>query len=481
MVEQIVVKSARKHLSIFISYSHFDNAVAIQLRNNLESAGFNVVEYGRDLAFSAKIESFNDKIVRCDFFIFVVSEQSADSRAVQCELGVAVRQSRANRGYLPLIIPIYAPNAGRRADGSRIEFFPYLESADSSFSEAYPLALVRGWDNFQNPSIDSYENLINQLLPKLYISNYNFDDESFFYETGVFDLYNDLFPGREQDNPRDIVRWVLNEDIGAVRDIELCPGRILTYSLDSRYCILSLAGRAVGLGFFTLEKKNNLVFGNYIAIQEHWRAGELAKSFLKAAIAEFQKIYGKFNGFVFEVELFDKYEIERIIQYLERQKEEFPGPNRKKLEFMDEKDSIEIRKFLRVYWYESIGCRFFMDRDSNTPLESRSPCLDPHADNWVEGEDKFWIMWKSNDSISVHVDDYSLWAQSIESIYIEILAKSLLEISTKKIEYWNYVNDIVSSILNSVKPECVCRASYLRRRDEDLFRRWVNLRMPLAI
>jgi hypothetical protein len=44
----------------------------------------------------------------------------------------------------------------------------------------------------------------------------------------------------------------------------------LSYTLDSRYFILCLADRAIGLGFFTYDHSNKLIYGNYIAVQESW-------------------------------------------------------------------------------------------------------------------------------------------------------------------------------------------------------------------
>src|SRR5438874_1225036 len=82
------------------------------------------------------------------------------------------------------------------------------------------------------------------------VSRYNFHDEAIFDDTDVFTLYKELFPPHEQDSREDIIRWVLRADLGETRKFQLSAGESIEYTLDSRYFIMSLAGRAIGLGFF---------------------------------------------------------------------------------------------------------------------------------------------------------------------------------------------------------------------------------------
>ena len=95
-----------------------------------------------------------------------------------------------------------------------------------------------------------------------------FNDADPFYETKVFDLYEDLFPRHERDAPADIIKWVLHDDLGTNKPIMLKNGVSFEYNLDSRYFIVALAGRAVGLAFLTYDDTTRLIYANYIAVQQ---------------------------------------------------------------------------------------------------------------------------------------------------------------------------------------------------------------------
>jgi hypothetical protein len=90
------------------------------------------------------------------------------------------------------------------------------------------------------------------MRPRLLVTRVDFQDEATFHETEVFHLYEDLFPPVERDDREDIVQWVLRSDVGKNRSVMLPDETVLSYTLDSRYFILSLAERAIGLAFFTL-------------------------------------------------------------------------------------------------------------------------------------------------------------------------------------------------------------------------------------
>jgi hypothetical protein len=85
------------------------------------------------------------------------------------------------------------------------------------------------------------EQLISYMKPQLLVSRIDFWDKSTFFETDVFELYEDLFPPEERDAPNDIMDWVLETDIGKRKSVKLNSEIQFDYCLDSRYCMLTLA------------------------------------------------------------------------------------------------------------------------------------------------------------------------------------------------------------------------------------------------
>jgi hypothetical protein len=156
------------------------------------------------------------------------------------------------------------------------------------------------------------------MKPNVLVTRLDLNEVATFDDTGVFDLYEDVFPPIERDDREDIVRWVLRTDLGQKRRFVLSGKTELSYTLDSRYFILCLADRAIGLGFFTYDHSNKLIYGNYIAVQESWRSGDMARAFFDEIMKVLEELFPKYQGMVFEVERFQKDKIERIISELEK-------------------------------------------------------------------------------------------------------------------------------------------------------------------
>jgi hypothetical protein len=313
------------------------------------------------------------------------------------------------------------------------------------------------------------------MKPNVLVTRLDFNEVATFDDTGVFDLYEDIFPPIERDDREDIVRWVLRTDLGQKRRFVLSGKTELSYTLDSRYFILCLADRAIGLGFFTYDHSNKLIYGNYIAVQECWRSGDMARAFFDEIMKVLEELFPKYQGMVFEVERFQKDKIERIISELE---------NSKSLSIEDRDDQNEIRKFLRIAWYYKLDCYFFFDRTTDEPLVSRSPSLDPsrNRDDWVRDEEDYWIMWYQRPgSMPDHSKAKELWAKAVNSIYLEILAKSLAEVPDNGQEYWNYSTAIVEKTLRESETKDIVFKKYLYRKDSPLLARWAKLKIHLPI
>jgi hypothetical protein len=471
-----IVSGVQKQISIFISHSVENNDEAQYYETLLKNSGFSVFQYSHGLHYGRRLMVVNDKIRECNFFILVVSDYSMKSKWVQRELGLALSLQRRNGGYRPIIIPLYAKHGRSWEREGRPECFATRNFDTGKSAEAFRLSDVRGMDKYANPIPDSDDNLVSFMKPSLLVSRLDFHTEATFEDTGVFDLYEDIFPPIERDAREDIISWVLRTDLGRERSFVLSEKTTLSYTLDSRYFILCLAGRAIGFGFFTYDNLNKLIYGNYIAVQQYWRGGDMARAFFDEIMKILEQLFPEYQGMAFEVERFEKDRIERIVSKLEKSKFQ---------SIQNRDDQNEVRKFLRVSWYYKLDCYFFFDRTTDEPLISRSPSLDPTSrdrKDWVRDEEDYWIMWYQRPgSPPDHSKAKELWAKAVHSIYLEILAKSLAEVPENGQEYWDYSTAVVGNTLRESETKDIVFKKYLSRRDSPLLSRWAKLKIDLPI
>jgi hypothetical protein len=401
------VVGAQKQISIFIAHSAENNDEAQYYEALLKNAGFSAFQYSHGLHYGGRMSVLRDKIRECNFFILVVSDYSMKSEWVRRELGLAVSLQRQNGGYQPIIIPLYAGGGRSWQREGRPTHFATRDFDTRELAEPFSLSDVRCVDRHARPIADSDDKLISFMKPNVLVSKIDFNDAATFDRTGVFDLYKKIFPPNERDDPDDIVRWVLRTDLGRKKRFVLSGKKKLSYTLDSRYFILRLADRAIGLGFFTYDHSNKLIYGNYIAVQECWRSGDIATAFFDEIMKVFEELFPKYQGVVFEVERFQKDKIERIISELESSKSG---------SIEDRDDQNEIRKFLRVAWYYKLDCYFFFDRTIDEPLVCHSPSLNPSRkrDDWVRDEEDYWVMWYQRPGSTLdHPKAKELWATAV--------------------------------------------------------------------
>lgn len=468
----LFVTGAHKQILVFISHSAENNVEARQYEDLLTKAGFTTFQYGHGLHPGEKIkDNLAIQIRRCHFFLFIVSDYSEKSEWVQRELGLALDLQRQHGCYRPVIIPLYAKEATWRRTHALPTHFPTRHFETGEDRAPFDLNSVRGLDKYANPSADSDEFLLSQMRPMLWTSRHDFDDEAKFDETDVFSLYKELFPEHEQDSPEDIIRWVLHSDLGKTRSVRLPEGGEIEYKLDSRYFIMTLADRAIGLGFFTYDFSSSLVYGNYIAVHECWRGADLASTFVDKIAEVLGDLFPEYRGMVFEVEKFDRGNLERIVTYLET------SPDKK---FQTEEDRAEFRKALRIAWYQKMECNFFLDTLQKQPMTCKSPCLAPEVDDWKSQEEDYWIMWKNRPGTVLDIAKVKeLWRESVQCIYVEILAKSLVEAYPEVAqEYWNYTSQMVNDMLLEGKQIGFGRYFY---RNDPLMKRLVKLKMNISI
>jgi hypothetical protein len=316
------ISQVQKCISTFISHNSEDNAEARYYEDLLQKAGFDAFQYGHGLGLGGQIvEEVRTHIEQCHFFLFIVSDYSMQSEWVQRELGLAIRQSELSKEAKPVIIPVFAEKAVWRKSNRRPATFPVRDFETGKPLEPFDLNDKRGIDRFANPDVDSGDVLISMMRPRILVSRVDFDSETELEDTQAFQLYEAMFPEVERDSVEDIKDWVLRSDVGRERKFRINDGTDLSYKLDSRYFILSVAGRAIGLGFFTYDYASNLVYGNYIAVQEAWRAGDIASYFLDEITRILDELFPDNQGTVFEVERFDKSRIEGIIAHVRQHRD----------------------------------------------------------------------------------------------------------------------------------------------------------------
>lgn len=430
-----LVEKARRHVSVFVSHAAEDHLEAEHYEQVLEAAGFTVHEYGHAVMLGGGIQDQVEKqINECSFFLLIVSPLSQNSKWVQRELGLAASLQKAQKGYRPIIIPIftesYSEFAQRPTQFNTLDFW--------SSTPLMPFDLnMRGLNRQLQPVKDADQVLLALMTPKLLVSIDDFDDEATFMETGVFDLYEQLFEAHERDPIVDIMHWVLRADIGKTKSVALVGGGGFKYKLDSKYFILMLANRAIGLAFVTYDYKHKIVFGNYIGVQECWRGGAIATIFVRSIEEYAGKKFPGCRGVVFEVEPYDEQKLLAVI-------------DRGRIDGVS--DINEVRKWRRVMWYQNVlRCQFF--RHGPHPRSCRSPCLDPEGvppEDWREEEENYWLMWKGfagHRSTPEDEDATELWREVVDCVYVEILAKSLVDKlrGREAKTYWDYVRDVLGS------------------------------------
>ncbi len=467
------VTKAQKFISTFISHAAEDNEEARYYEKVLQKEGFSVFQFGHGLHLADHVRAtVVDQIKKCHFFILIVSDFSLVSDWVQREIGLAIDLQHANKGYRPIIIPIFAKLSTWRKTGERPQTFPVLDFETGDHRNTFDLE-VRGLDIYANPETDSAALLVSYMRPQVLVTRLDFDDEFTFDSTQLFQLYEDMFPIVERDSREDIIQWVLRTDLGRKRSFRLDNGTALSYRLDSRYFILTLTDRAMGFAFFTYDYASKLIYGNYIGVQECWRSGDIASYFLDEITKILDdELFPQNQGVVFEVETFDSKRIAGVIDYV-----------RCHGGFASEDDKLEMRKFLRVTWYQMRECLFFLDNDTKEPLICKSPCLDPSQQNWSDFEEEYWIMWHRRTNTIFDIGSAKkLWVKAVRCIYIEILVKSLVEAyPDAAMSYWRYANSIVDGIIKRSETKNISFGKYLHRHDSPLLAQWVKLGIDLAI
>jgi hypothetical protein len=477
----------REHIAVFICNTHESDEEVDCYYTSLKAAGFDVWKFSQNLDRGrATGTQIKREIEKCDFFLLVVSANHPNRPHAPMDLGFARKTRNAYNDFRPLILPLYS----KTIDGDSIRRpseYPVRDFETSAPETSFRLDM-EGFSMHEGV-VEQTKKLIEYMKPQLLISRIDFVDPDVFEKTEVFSLYNRLFPPEERDDEEDIKDWVLRTDVGKTRYVAV-PGRGegFEYALDSRYCILSLGGRAIGLSFLTYDYRYRMMYGNYIAVEESWRSHNLAWTFANAIkerlILEREKdksLFPDIQGIVFEVEIFDIDEIDKIISRLEQTDKGLRN-------FENQKDRDQIRRMLRVYIYETgLKCNLFLDSQTNKPLAVTSPCLDlelPLTD-WKLKEEKYWLMWQSGPEKQGE-DIKKTWEEAVRCVYIEILGKSVVDYyrakhPRKAAEYWRYAREITEATIDKYREVDIYFGKFEKEDIKSLVRRWFALDIPIPI
>ncbi|MGY3532227.1 toll/interleukin-1 receptor domain-containing protein [Bradyrhizobium sp. USDA 4452] len=454
------IRPASKH-SVFIAHCDEDHHEAEQYKSLLAVSGFSVASHADS----------RSEIENAHFFILLVSDKSLASDRIQRELGLARARQRATGGYLPIVIQVFAREAAWRKLRT-VPSFPVRDFETGKRTEFLPLNPT--FDELTRPQARNA--LIAFMRPTLSVARGDILDVTGFNETEVSKLYADLFPPNERVDPEDIEHWVLDTDLGTVRSFNLSARGKISYQLDSRYFILSVANKAIGLGFLTYDYDAKLAYVNYIGVQRCWRDGQLANALFHDIIDVLADLFPEYEALILEVERFDIDAVDATIERLKTEPACFSSEQQE-----------EIRKFLRIRFYHKLGFFFFVDTATGKPLVCRSPCVDPSDDPavWKDEEADYWIMRCDRQPTAPRPADAAAnWRRAIQSIYVEILLKSVAErrVIARQAEiaekYWEYGHRVVDGTIASIQGK---RIELRQFPHQTWYDRWRGLNIVLPI
>nr|GAJ34960.1 hypothetical protein BDOA9_0141590 [Bradyrhizobium sp. DOA9] len=412
-------------------------------------------------------EDSKSEIENAHFFVLFVSDKSLASDRIQRQIGLACARQRGTEGYRPIVIQVFAREAHWRRLGTA-PAFPVRDFDSGELSDL--LALDPAFDELVYPAARSA--LIAFMRPTLLVTRCDIWNAETLNETEVFKLYAEFFPPKERDDPEDIAQWVLSTDVGTVRSFDLSGGGEISYQLDSRYFVLNVARRAIGLGFVTHDYRARLTYVNYVGLQRCWREGQLARTLFQEIVAVLADLFRDGEALILEVEPFD---IDAVNATIERLK---TNP-----EAVSQAELDEIRKILRIGFYQKLDFFLFVDAATGRPLPCRSPCVDPSNDpeSWACEEADYWIMWRARSgdapcSSGVAAD----WRRAIHCIYVEILLKSVVERGAfpAREHYWEYGNRIVERTIARTQGTTIELRQF---PDRSWYDRWRALDIDLPI
>jgi hypothetical protein len=453
----------RKNVDIFISHSNADTAIACKYSEYFDELGFkNAWTYENRIGFGHEIDqNVEENIKKCEFFILVVSDEARNSAWVQRELGLALKLLKENGGFRPIIIPISVRN-----DDGKANLSPFLCKdfhSGQNLPEPYPLDKMRSFD--EKTPADSINFLVDMMTPKLSLVGNDIATREELIETGVFTLYESMFPLNERIPTDRLIEVLFTASSGKHPIIKL-DNRFGPINIPKRYkfqretimLVLTISGKAVGFVIFNYNYKSRLFFGSYLGVDRRWRSYRIADSIIGAARTKisYEERYRGYLGFVFEVERIDFVKAFQVVKDLEEgnannidcsiqidySEQEYSD------EQLDETEVEIIRKCLRVALYSTLGAYLFVDQNSNA-LEYTQPCMDLslRPEEWHKGESKLWLMFVFPETAEDTSDAAGLWRKVVDFVVVEHMGKTYARynphIGAKYLKYTERLRDTV--------------------------------------
>ena len=334
----------------FLSHSHRDQAVALDLARVLEQRGVQTYTYEYDMGFGEPIvDAIEGELTKSDYVLFLLTDGARRSSWVSRELGLALQLRQASGMTHPAIIGIRTDQSLASAVFDVLDF----RTGEPTGLPPHDFATSR-WLDYRPHDEAMLEAFVDFLLPKItFIDGDTHSDEELLLDS--FACYEDSFPdAAERDQPEDIIEWLEMARHAAENG---SPWREV-------YAVLSIAGRAAGMAFFTAHTRREWSFANYLAVRKGWRQLRRTEWFLKGVADRLREQSPGMKGVVFEIDPIDV----SLLQHAA--KESAIGA------LLGQRAIVaNLRALRRLNWYQSYHARAIVHSDGQ-PIEYRQPAMD---------------------------------------------------------------------------------------------------------
>lgn len=343
---------------VFISHSHEEESVAIDIQRKLEQRGIKAWAYEYSLRFGDIIvHQIKRHIIECDHVLVILSDHSRRSQWVGRELCLARKLQERRGRECPWII-------GLRCDSPCESFsFDLLDFETSRRTgETHDFTQSRWFNLSSKGQSDSVECLADTLQPKVtFITDTDGEEGELLRKS--FKCYEALFPDvAMRDDPADIEVW-LDEARHAAANND--PWREI-------WSVLHIGKEVIGIAYVSTHLDHPWSFGSYFGVTRTWRGKRRAERFLEEVIGRLRAISPTTKGILFEIETID---LRLLAEVADRSKVGGQA---------DQEAVIRNLRFLRrLNLYQSYKALAIIGADS-LPLPYWQPAMDEPLDTQRE-------------------------------------------------------------------------------------------------
>ena len=295
---------------IFISHSHKDKNIALDLKKALKERAIDAWAFELDLPFGRNI--VNDVkacLTKADCVLFLLSEHSRQSQWVGKELGLALDLQEKGSGR-PQIIGVLCESASGPFNFDVLNY----ESGQVT-GRRYDFTEGRCFNVDGTGLVDSLETLTEQFIPKVTFITLDSDEEEYLMEQSR-ECYEELFPDDgERDEFDYIITW-LRESRKAVVNYD--PWREI-------YAVLHIQDYVMGMAYLTASLQGHWAFGNYFGVRKGWRQYRRAEIFIEDVMQKMQDLFPQLKGVLFEVDPIDLILLSNVAENPQRIGQECKG------------------------------------------------------------------------------------------------------------------------------------------------------------